>query len=98
VENFACEGETRHDIDSLTGAIDRFNGLACDSKRLCVTKDDIATVYLAIAQDGETHLDEGWRDNPRFAADSTVQEADARLQLSIAGLEPIGSEMMFGGM
>jgi hypothetical protein len=98
VENFACEGETRHDTDSLTGAIDRFNGLACDSKRLCVTKDDVATVYLAIAQDGETHLDEGWRDNPRFAADSTVQEADARLQLSIAGLEPIGSEMTFGGM
>ena len=98
VENFACEGETRHDTDSLTGAIDRFNGLACDSKRLCVTKDDVATVYLAIAQDGETHLDEGWRDNPRFAADSTVQEADARLQLSIAGLELSGPNMTMGGM
>lgn len=98
VENFACEGETRHDTDSLTGAIDRFNGLACDSKRLCVTKDDVATVYLAIAQDGETHLDEGWRDNPRFAADSTVQEADARLQLSIAGLELSGPTMTMGGM
>ena len=98
VENFACEGETRHDTDSLTGAIDRFNGLACDSKRLCVTKDDVATVYLAIAQDGETHLDEGWRDNPRFAADSTVQEADAQLQLSIAGLELSGPTMTMGGM
>lgn len=98
VENFACEGETRHDTDSLTGAIDRFNGLACNSKRLCVTKDDIATVYLAIAQDGETHLDEGWRDNPRFAADSTVQEADARLQLSIAGLGLSGPTMTMGGM
>ncbi len=98
VENFACEGETRHDTDSLTGAIDRFNGLACDSKRLCVTKDDVATVYLAIAQVGETHLNEGWRDNPRFAADSTVQEADARLQLSIAGLELSGPTMTMGGM
>jgi hypothetical protein len=98
VKNFACEGETRHDTDSLTGAIDRFNGLACDSKRLCVTKDDVATVYLAIAQDGEMHLDEGWRDNPRFVADSTVQEADARLQLSIAGLGLSGPTMTMGGM
>lgn len=96
VENFACESETRYDTDSLTGAIDRFNGLACDSKRLCVTKDDVATVYLAIAQDGETHLDEGWRDNPRFAADSTVQEADERLQLSIAGLELSDPTMTMG--
>lgn len=50
VENFNCDGEVRHDTDSLTGAIDRFNGLDCDSKRLCVTKDEVATLYLAIAE------------------------------------------------
>ena len=30
VENFGCDGEMRHDTDSLTGAIDHFNGLICE--------------------------------------------------------------------
>ena len=98
VENFNCDGEVRHDTDSLTGAIDRFNSLACDSKRLSVTKDDVSTVYLAIAENGETHLDEGWHSNPRFADDSVIQEATERLKLGIAGLEPSGPTMNFGGM
>ena len=32
VENFGCDGEMRHDTDSLTGAIDHFNGLICEEK------------------------------------------------------------------
>lgn len=98
VENFACDGEMRHDVESLTGAIDRFNGLDCSEKRLCVTKDEVSTVYLAIAHNGETHLDESWRDNPRFATDPTIQETTERLKLSIAGLEPSEPTMTLGGM
>ncbi|MDD3778441.1 MAG: hypothetical protein PHU76_01785 [Synergistaceae bacterium] len=98
VENFCCEGETRHDTDSLTGAIDKFNGLNCGEKRLCVTKDDVATIYLAITHDGETHLDDSWLDNPRFEADTVIEEAAERLQLSIAGLEQSGPAMTMGGM
>lgn len=98
VENFGCDGEARHDTDSLTGAIDRFNGFACDEKRLCVTKDGVSTVYLAITHDGETHIDDGWQENPRFATDSTIDKVVARLKLSIAGLEPSGPTMTLGGM
>ena len=98
VENFDCDGEVRHDTDSLTGAIDRFNSLACDSKRLSVTKDDVSTVYLAIAENGETHLDEGWQSNPRFVDDSVIQEGAERLKPGIAGLEPSGPTMNFGGI
>ena len=87
-----------HDTDSLTGAIDRFNGFACDEKRLCVTKDGVSTVYLAITHDGETHIDDGWQENPRFATDSTIDKVVARLKLSIAGLEPSGPTMTLGGM
>ncbi|NLF26292.1 MAG: hypothetical protein GX592_00225, partial [Clostridiales bacterium] len=98
VENFGCDGETRHDTDSLTGAIDSFNGLDCEEKRLCVTKDDVSTIYLAITHDGETHIDDGWQENPRFATDSTMDEASALLKLGIAGLEPSGPTMTLGGM
>lgn len=97
VENFDCDGEVRHDTESLTGAIDRFNGLACASKRLCVTKDDVAAIYLAITHDGETRLDEGWQENPRFSGDTTIQEATERLRLGIAGLEQSGPILTFGG-
>lgn len=98
VENFACDSETRHDVESLTGAIDRFNGLDCSEKCLCVTKDEVSTVYLAIAHSGETQLDQSWRDNPRFAADSTIQGTVERLKRSIAGLEPSSPTMTLGGM
>jgi hypothetical protein len=98
MENFCCKGEMRHGFSSLTGAIDHFNALDCSEKRLCVTKDAVSTIYMAITHNGETQLDEGWRENPRFAQDSTIQEAAARLQLSIAGLEQSGPTMTFGGM
>lgn len=98
VENFCRDGELRHDFESLTGAIDKFNGLNCAEKRLCVTKDDVSTIYLAIAHDGETRLDEGWRDNPRFAADTAINEAAERLQLSIAGLDHPSPTMTMGGL
>ena len=98
VENFGCEGEVRHDFESLTGAIDKFNGLASEEKRLCITKDDVSTIYLAIAHAGEIQLEDGWQDNPRFATDPTIEEAAQRLQLSIAGLEPSGPTMTLGGM
>lgn len=98
MENFCCKGEKRHGFSSLTDAIDHFNALKCTEKRLCVTKDDVSTIYLAIAHDGETYLDEGWRENPRFATDRTMDEAAARLQLGIAGLEPSGPTMNLGGM
>lgn len=98
IENFGCAGEQRHDLESLTGAIDRFNGLDCSEKRLCVTKDEVATIYLATTHEGETQLDESWRSNPRFASDPTIEETDARLKLSIAGLEPSGPTMTLGGM
>jgi hypothetical protein len=98
MENFCCKGEKRHGFSSLTGAIDHFNGLGCTEKRLCVTKDAVSTIYMAITHDGETQLDEGWRENPRFAQDSVIQEANVRLQLGIAGLEQSGPTMTLGGM
>ncbi len=98
VENFGCDGEARHDTDSLTGAIDRFNRLECVEKRLCVTKDEVSTIYLAITHGGETHIDDGWQENPRFATDSAMEEAAARLKLGIVGLEPSGPTMTLGGM
>lgn len=98
VENFDCDGEARHDFESLTGAIDKFNGLDCESKRLCVTKDSVSTIYLAITHDGETRLDEGWQQNPRFATDSSMEEVSTRLQRGIAGVEPASPTMTLGGM
>ena len=98
VENFCRDGEIRHDFESLTGAIDKFNSLSCAEKRLCVTKDDVSTIYLAIAHDGETRLDEGWQKNPRFAADTAINEAAERLQLSIAGLGNPSPTMTMGGL
>jgi hypothetical protein len=98
MENFGCDGETRHDTGSLTDAIDSFNGLACDEKRLCVTKDKVSTIYLAITHDGETRIDDGWQENPRFATDNTIEEAASRLKLGIADLEPADPTMIFGGM
>lgn len=98
IERFGQEGERLHSAASLTGAIDRFNGLTCESKRLGVTKDEIATVDLIVTVDGAPRLDEGWQSNPRFAADGVIAEAAARLQLSIAGLEPPQQNMTLGGM
>lgn len=98
IENFAQDGETLHQAESLTGAIDRFNGLDCGSKRLGVTKDEIATVDLVITEDGETHADDGWQSNPRFAADGVMAEVALRLQLSIAGLDTPRQGMKMEGM
>ena len=97
IERFGQKGEQIHSAASLTGAIDRFNGLTCESKRLGVTKDEIATIDLIVTVDGAPRLDEGWQSNPRFAEDCAISEAVARLQLSIAGLEP-QQDMTFGGM
>lgn len=98
VENFGRQDELRHDTDSLTGAIDCFNGLTCEEKRLCVTKDDVATAYLAITESGKTSLDNSWRENPRFRSDRMIEETAKRLLLSIAGLEQHGMTMTMGGM
>lgn len=98
IERFGQEGERLHRAASLTGAIDRFNGLGCESKRLGVTKDEIATIDLIVTVDGAPHLDVGWQSNPRFAEDGVISEAVARLRLSIAGLEPPQQNMTFGGM
>ena len=93
IERFGQEGERFHGAASLTGAIDRFNGLACESKRLGVTKDEIATIDLIVTVDGVPRLDHGWRSNPRFAEDRVLSEAAARLRLSIAGLEQPRQQM-----
>lgn len=98
IERFGQKGEQIHSAASLTGAIDRFNGLDCDSKRLGVTKDAIATIDLIVTVDGAPRLDEGWQSNPRFAEDGVIAEATARLQLSIAGLQPPQQEMTLGGI
>lgn len=98
IERYGQEGERLHSAASLTGAIDRYNGLDCESKRLGVTKDKIATIDLVVTADGATRLEEGWVNNPRFAEDGVISEAAARLPLSIAGLEQPRQNMTFGGI
>ena len=94
IEIFAQDGEQFHSADSQTGIIDYFNGLACESKRLGVTKAEIAAVDLIIADGAGTRIDESYQSSPRFSTDDTVADAVARLKLSIAGLEPSGPIMM----
>lgn len=98
IERYGQEGERLHKAESLTGVIDCYNGLTCDSRRLGVTKDGIATIDLVVMESGASHLDEGWQTNPRFTADSEIFEAAARLRLSIAGLDQPQQNMTFGGM
>lgn len=98
IEGHGRRDEQLHGASSLTDAIDRYNGLACDSKRLGVTKDKIATIDLVIAEGGIPHLDEEYHHNPRFAEDSMISEAIVRLQLSIAGLDRPGQNMTMGGV
>lgn len=98
IERYGQEGERLHSAASLTGAIDRYNGLSCDSRRLGVTKDGIATIDLLVTEGGVPRLDEGWLNNPRFAEDSVISEALVRLQLGIAGLDHLRQDMVLGGM
>ena len=98
IGHFAQDGETLYKADSLTGAIDRFNGLRDEDKRLGVTKDEIATINLVITEGGETRIDEGSLDDPHFVRDDTISEAVTRLQLSIAGLKAPQQNMTMGGM
>lgn len=98
IERFGQKGERLYGTASLTGAIDRYNGLNCDSKRLGVTKDGIATIALIIAEDGSPRLDEGYQGDPRFAGDDVIDVAVARLQLGIAGLDQPQQNLTMGGM
>lgn len=98
IERYGQEGEQLHRAASLTGAIDLYNGLACGSKRLGVTKDGIATTDLIVTQSDVPRLDEGWMRNPRFAGDSKIFKSVAWLRLSIAGLDLPRRTMTFGGM
>ena len=98
VENYGQEDERQYEHSALTGAIDRFNGLACGSKRLRVSKDDAFTADLVVTKDGETHIDEMCLKDPHFSQSSRMAEAVARLKLSIAGLETPQQNMTLGGM
>lgn len=98
IEHFGQEGERLHSAASLPDAIDCYNDLSCESKRLGVTKDGIVALDLIITEGGAPRLDESWLSNPRFAEDNVVSEAVAHLQLSIAGLNQPRQNMTLGGM
>ena len=98
VENYGQEDERQYEHNALTGAIDRFNGLVCGSKRLRVSKDDVFTADLVVTKNGETHIDETCLKDPRFSQSSRMAEAVTRLKLSIGGLEAPQQGMTFGEM
>lgn len=60
---------------SLEDAIQRYAASENNSKRLGVTKDDIAAVDLVIRHDGREWVSEDWTKSASFAQDHVVNEA-----------------------
>lgn len=60
---------------SLDEAIQRYIASEEDSKRLGVTKDDVAAVDLVIRHDGREWVSEDWTKSESFAQDPVISEA-----------------------
>lgn len=82
---------------SLEEAIQRYTASENDSKRLGVTKDDIAAVDLVIRQDGREWIPEDYQKSESFAEDPVVSEAVTLLRQTVE--EQTSSQgMTMGGM
>jgi len=68
-----------HDLP-LEEAVQLYTGLDCADKRLGVTKDQIASVDLAIRHEGREWVSEDWTKLDSFRDDPVVAEAAALLR------------------
>ena len=82
---------------SLEDAIQRYISSENDSKRLGVTKDDIAAVDLLIRHDGREWVSEDWTKSESFAQDPTVADAAAKMRQLLDAQTP-NQGMTIGGM
>lgn len=82
---------------SLEDAIQRYAASENESKRLGVTKDDIAAVDLLIRHDGREWVSEDWTKSESFAQDSTIADAAAKMRQLLENQAP-NQSMTMGGM
>lgn len=82
---------------SLEDAIQRYAASENDSKRLGVTKDDIAAVDLVIRHDGREWVSEDWTKSESFAQDPTVADAVTRMRQLLEDQTP-RQGMTMGGI
>ncbi len=82
---------------SLDEAIQRYTASEDASKRLGVTKDDIAAVDLVIRHDGREWVSEDWTKSESFAQDPTVADAAAKMRQLLENQTP-NQGMTMGGM
>ena len=82
---------------SLEDAIQRYISSENDSKRLGVTKDDIAAVDLLIRHDGREWISEDWTKSESFAKDPVVAEAVTLLRQTLEE-QSAGQGITMGGM
>ena len=82
---------------SLDEAIQRYIASEEDSKRLGVTKDDVAAVDLVIRHDGREWVSEDWAKSESFAQDPVISEAVALIRQTLDE-QAAGQGMAMGGM
>ena len=82
---------------SLEDAIQHYVTRENDSKRLGVTKDDIAAVDLVIRHDGREWISEDWTKSESFAKDPVVAEAVTLLRQTLEE-QSAGQGITMGGM
>ena len=82
---------------SLEDAIQRYAASENDSKRLGVTKDDIAAVDLVIRHDGREWVSEDWTKSESFAQDPTIADAVTRMRQVLEDQTP-RQGMTMGGI
>ena len=82
---------------SLEDAIQRYAASENESKRLGVTKDDIAAVDLLIRHDGREWVSEDWTKSESFAQDPTIADAAAKMRQLLEDQTP-NQSMTMGGM
>ena len=82
---------------SLEDAIQHYVTRENDSKRLGVTKDDIAAVDLVIRHDGREWISEDWTKSESFAKDPVVAEAVTLLHQTLEE-QSASQGMTMGGM
>ena len=82
---------------SLEDAIQCYISSENDSKRLGVTKDDIAAVDLLIQHDGREWISEDWTKSESFAKDPVVAEAVTLLRQTLEE-QSAGQGITMGGM